>query len=1127
MLAPKSKFLLACAATALLAVTVSGCLSNGGGNPNLTMLDLGSLQTQNGISLNSRDGPAADTAPSLYPVNEQRVDPSSPDAPVSTDTAMSQNRETPESNPTATQSKSVSGTDMSGIGASDQDPLSSDNQIVTGTQPGGRSLAEPPRNNPEAADLLDHWGHRRVQQQEGLSLSTAAPEARKADLERLLTATQTPSGKSPIPNLNDDDEVGVSGAHRGVTYGRWTGGPADTLSIDFDLSRAGPAMQDNPAFRAMLERAGKMWSYRIADTWTAWERTAGDRKGPLLPDFEEVRVGENGELSTGVEIHVTDTENLAVSGRTLTSSGGSPPDAPWEPRFGSIEIDREHLQDQQNQGANLFSTLTHEIGHVLGAWKFDAITEPYADYSNTATGTWTGPNVVAVHGGPAPFQDEADPISWVEGERHPFASEYDFSHSGVCASLMSYCGSNASLLPFLPHAIDFAFLADLGMTIREDTDRPETYGLAGWTDYAAFTVSVSRDLRVKLADPQPYFDAWGNIWQTLDISDLLQAGVDVFGYRSTRDFHLSYPAAGLDETAHYTGGLLGTAIDRAGLPPVIGDSSLAVDFRTLDGAASFTSLKVYTEGTPETFAGGALHYPFELSDNAIIGTDSESTLSADFYGPWHEDVAGTLHDPSAGLLASFGASYDDRPTREDVVASSDYIAGLTLSTERFSNSDGSSYNQSVWYESRCEPDCQVRSLSDGVGIWKPADKAQVLSSTAGWDWRSEERLDADYDFVRVTRGSQASTDGARGRYVADSYAGTQVSSAFSTGFENYVHWLAEPGAESLINPKNVWSGVQGILPDTPIDEIAGWSGRMLGYQQIHGAFESPFVEGLATVKFSLSNNSLDLAFSEVSSRDGKREVADFGFDDLGLEGDSTFSLWDTSGLVFGALFGLAHEEAAGAFQHNQTNILGSFGARRLPNTVTLEQGGTATLDEGLQMTVYILDEEILILPYNYDDWGFWAKQFGQDIFGALIDRNLEESSLFPGISYLGDPFGRIEGTPSGINPVSGTAVWSGKVRAFESLTGILSYEEVNYAPVNGNARLGVDFSDATVDVDFTGFDRGHSDMSWRNLRIQGGTFTDSRVRPTIGGAFYGNDHQGVAGTFNYANLQGVFGAVRN
>ena len=736
--------------------------------------------------------------------------------------------------------------------------------------------------------------------------------------------------------------------------------------------------------------------------------------------------------------------------------------------------------------------------------------------------------MVAVHGGPAPFQDKADPKAWVEGERHPSASEYEFNHSGVCASLMSYCGGNASLPPFLPHAIDFAFLADLGMTIREDTDRPETYGLAGWTDYAAFTVSVSRDLRVKLADPQPHFDAWGNKWETLDISDLLQAGVDVFGYRSTSDFHLSNPAAGLDETAHYTGGLLGTAIDRAGLPPVIGDSSLAVDFRTLDGAASFTSLKVYTEGTPETFAGGALHYPFELSDNAIIGTDSESTLSADFYGPWHEDVAGTLHDPSAGLLASFGASYDDRPTREDVVASSDYIAGFTLSRERISNSDGSSYYQRGWYESRCEPDCQVRSLSDGVGTWKPADKAQVLSSTAGWDWRSEERLDADHDFVRVTRGSQASTDGARGRYVADSYAGTQVSSAFSTGFENYVHWLAEPGTESFNNPYNRWSGVQGILPDTPIDEIAGWSGRMLGYQQSHGAFESPFVEGLATVKFSLYNNSLDLAFSEVSSRDGKREVADFGFDDLRLEGDSTFSLWDASAnLVSGALFGLAHEEAAGAFQHNQTSILGSFGARRLPNTVTLEQGGTATLDEGLQISVYILDEKILISPYNYDDWGFWAKQFGQDIFGALIDRNWEESSSFSGISYLGDPFGRIEGTPSGINPVSGTAVWSGKVRAFEPVTGIYSFEEVKYAPVNGNARLGVDFSDATVDVDFTGFDRGHSDMSWRNLRIQGGTFTDSRVRPTIEGAFYGSDHQGVAGTFDYANLQGVFGAVRN
>ena len=90
--------------------------------------------------------------------------------------------------------------------------------------------------------------------------------------------------------------------------------------------------------------------------------------------------------------------------------------------------------------------------------------------------------MVALHGGPAPFQDASDPYSWVNGERNPLTTEYDFGHSGVCVSIMAYCRSQTALRIFLPDAIDFAFLEDLGMSITEETERPETYGLAGWTD---------------------------------------------------------------------------------------------------------------------------------------------------------------------------------------------------------------------------------------------------------------------------------------------------------------------------------------------------------------------------------------------------------------------------------------------------------------------------------------------------------------------------------------------------------------------------------------------------------------------------------------------------------------------
>ena len=99
-------------------------------------------------------------------------------------------------------------------------------------------------------------------------------------------------------------------------------------------------------------------------------------------------------------------------------------------------------------------------------------------------------------------------------------------------------------------------------------------------------------------------------------------------------------------------------------------------------------------------------------------------------------------------------------------------------------------------------------------------------------------------------------------------------------------------------------------------------------------------------------------------------------------------------------------------------------------------------------------------------------------------------------------------------------MWLGGVRAFS--TGL-----EGHLPVSGNARLEVDFSDATVDVDFTDFNGGHGDLSWQGLQMTTGAFRDSQSRPTIEGAFYGSNHQGAAGKFDRANLEGVFGAVRN
>ena len=160
---------------------------------------------------------------------------------------------------------------------------------------------------------------------------------------------------------------------------------------------------------------------------------------------------------------------------------------------------------------------------------------------------------------------------------------------------------------------------------------------------------------------------------------------------------MSYPLEGEFGKVCYAGGLIGAAIDYDWMPPVTGDANLAVDLGTLDGTASFTSLAIHTEGTQEAFAGGALYYPFALSENAIVGTAEYSTLAADFYGPEHdEEVAGTLLDPRAGLIASFGATHDDRLDREEVIGSTDYLVGISTRQGATDPADNG------WFQYLCE-----------------------------------------------------------------------------------------------------------------------------------------------------------------------------------------------------------------------------------------------------------------------------------------------------------------------------------------------------------------------------------------------------------------------------------------
>ena len=806
-------------------------------------------------------------------------------------------------------------------------PVPAADTVPTHSTPrGGRHVSLRPMDNVSADDLLDHWGHRPSALLSGLLSQVEDPGEDVARFEDLLEAARGVGSETFVPGLQDGDTVTVLGHRRGVTYGRWSGGPADTLSIDFDLEHATEEMQEDASLRATLERAGKVWSRRIDDTWQEWERRAGETKGRLIGDYgadgKEIRVGPEGETSTGLTIYVTEAQLGDWGGR------GGPrsfrPGDGWEPHTGAIAFDTEYLERARTDAsARPFELMVHEIGHVLGAWYGYDVLGSYVSYIDKDTGTWTGAHVEAVHGGPAPFQDAGDAHGWHDGERSSDASHFDYGHSGVCSSVMAYCSDSAAIPAFLPAAIDFAFLADIGMTILPETDRPETYGHAGWLDYSAFTVAVFRELDVSLADPQPRYVNNGAPWPDLETVDLLWVEADAFGRQSSGSLAGSYPLA---DTVRYAGGLIGTAVDIQCLPPVYGDASLSIGLDDLKGKASFTSLETELDGGRYVFGGGSLHYPISVTADGIRDDVSGVSLVADFYGPRHEEVAGTLDDTRAGLLASFGARHDERPDYVDVIEGADHVRGKMYQGGFSEDWDG-------WHRFRCGsgPDCEGkfewwRPESEWYGVDATEDmtpRERVLAWTAGWgDWVAED-LHADFGAIRIARRSAAITDGGRGRYSEDGYFGTMTHAAFGTGFSRYDNWESDDGGEwnFYING----TGFQGDLSGSRPGGNAVWEGRMVGQQWGLQPGEDPFVQGHAMVSLSLFSSEVDIDFTNLTSMDRARTVADFSLEDIALASDGTFEGYD-QGLVEGAFFGPSHEEVAGMFHHGVNQVMGSFGA---------------------------------------------------------------------------------------------------------------------------------------------------------------------------------------------------------
>ena len=463
------------------------------------------------------------------------------------------------------------------------------------------------------------------------------------------------------------------------------------------------------------------------------------------------------------------------------------------------------------------------------------------------------------------------------------------------------------------------------------------------------------------------------------------------------------------------------------------------------------------------------------------------------------------------------------------------------------------------------PTCEVSVLElasgslDGTGqIGAPKERESVLADTAGWNRRSTAKPDREIGIARVSR--QHDSDDRRRSWKAFSrwlFGNARILRLSEQAFEVTSHEWADPDGLPPDVRTFVGRFPRGACRDLRLTRRRPGPGACL--DTTVGSYPNIKIRssrGWLPSHIRLPDNELDVAFSEIVSRDGLRTFDDFRYEDVGVRSDGTYRQSE----ITGAFFGSSNEEVAGYFDSNDPKMLGSFGARRVPEVTIPDQEEVDTALAGIVETAkeFRIGEDV---APPVDRFTGQSDFNGATISSFTADENedLSAEDMGPWNNYSfhlrGDlefvggaaAFGIAHGDESvepwalgpkpladlaNNNALSGTISWNG------ALLGVGNSDEI----VSGKTHMFVEIATLQGKLHFTGLEQwgeevtpgeigtgtiwGDGDLEY-SISVHGNYFLRTNGDDgAIAGSFFGGSHQAAAGVLERSDLRAGFGGTR-